>query len=177
MEKQISREEIYSGKIIRVVRDKVEVDGGGRAFREVVYHNGGVCIALRDEDAFFMVRQYRYALGTEMLEFPAGKIEKGENPDEAILREVQEETGYTVKNLKKYPPIIPTCGYCTEKIHLYYGIADQKVGQHFDPDERIVLEKHTLKEIREMIASGQIDDSKTIALMYHLETEETDVEL
>ncbi|MBQ6126368.1 MAG: NUDIX hydrolase [Erysipelotrichaceae bacterium] len=175
MEKQINREEIYNGKVIHVVRDEVELDDGNRAYREVVLHNGGVCIALRNGDSFYMVRQYRYSLGKEMLEFPAGKIEKGEDPDEAIVREVQEETGYTVKNLRKYPPIIPTCGYGSERIHLYYGIADQKVGQHFDPDERIELEKYTLKQIREMIASGQIDDSKTIALMYHLETEGIDV--
>ena len=101
MEKQISREEIYNGKVIHVVRDEVELDDGNRAYREVVLHNGGVCIALRNGDYFYMVRQYRYSLGKEMLEFPAGKIEKGEDPDEAIVREVQEETGYTVKNLKK----------------------------------------------------------------------------
>ena len=134
-------------------------------------HNGGVCIALRNKDRYYMVRQYRYALGKEMLEFPAGKIEKGEDPDEAIVREVQEETGYTVKELKKYPPIIPTCGYCTERIHLYSGIADQNVGQHFDPDERIELEQYTLEQIREMIDTGLIDDGKTIALAYHLEKE------
>lgn len=169
MERQVSREEIYQGKVIRVVKDEVELDDGSRAYREVVLHNGGVCIALREEDKFYMVRQYRYSLGREMWEFPAGKIEKGEDPKEAILRETEEETGYRVSGLTSLGHIIPTCGYCSEKIRLYYGEAGEKVGQHFDRDERIELKKFSFKEIREMIASGQIDDSKTIALMYRME--------
>ena len=75
MEKQIERETVYDGKIIRVYKDEVELDDGSRAMREIVQHNGGVCIALKHGDVYYMVRQYRYALGREMLEFPAGKIE------------------------------------------------------------------------------------------------------
>ena len=131
MEKQISREEIYNGKVIHVVKDEVELDDGTRSIREVVLHNGGACIALKNEGKYYMVSQYRYSLGKEMLEFPAGKIEKGEDPDETILREAVEETGYSVKNIKKLGSIIPTCGYCSERIHLYYGEADEKIGQLF----------------------------------------------
>lgn len=169
MEKQIKREEIYQGKVIHVVKDEVELDDGSRSMREVVLHNGGVCIALKDNDTYYMVKQYRYALGKEMLEFPAGKIEKGEDPEEAILREAEEETGYRVRGLRSLGHIIPTCGYCSEKIYLYYGESGERVGQHFDTDERIDLLKYTGKQIRDMIASGEIDDSKTIALMYRLE--------
>ena len=174
MEKQLSREEIYKGKVIHVVKDKVLIDDGSHALREVVLHNGGASIALKKDGAYYMVRQYRYALGKEMLEFPAGKIEIGEDPDSTILREAQEEAGYTVKNLKKLGTIIPTCGYCTERIHLYYGEADERVGQHFDADERIDLKLYTLSEIKKMIASGEIDDAKTIAIVYHLEAQGID---
>ena len=104
----------------------------------------------------------------------SGKIEKGEDPDETILREAVEETGYSVKNIKKLGSIIPTCGYCSERIHLYYGEADEKIGQHFDPDERIDLKRYTYKQIAEMISNGQIDDAKTIAVMYHLKNEGID---
>ena len=169
MEKQLNREKIYDGKIIRVYKDSVELDDGSSTFREVVEHNGGVCIALEKDGYFYMVSQYRYALGKQMLEFPAGKIEKGEDPDDAILREVIEETGYEADGIIKFGSIIPTCGYCTERIHLYYAKAGKKVGQHLDIDERIDLEKHTLKQIRDMILKGEIDDAKTIALMYYLE--------
>ena len=79
-----------------------------------------------------------------------------------------------MKNLKKLGSIIPTCGYCTERIHLYYGEADEKVGQHFDADERIDLKRYTLSEIKEMISNGQIDDAKTIAIVYHLEAQGID---
>ena len=168
MEKQISREEIYNGKVIHVVKDEVELDDGTRSLREVVLHNGGVCIALNKNGYYYMVKQYRYSLGKDMLEFPAGKIEKDEEPDKAILREVVEETGYEAVNVKKLGVIVPTCGYCSEKIHLYYGEAGEKVGQHFDADERIDLYKYTYKEIAEMVRNNEIDDSKTIALMYYL---------
>ena len=174
MEKQLNRKEIYSGKVIHVVKDEVEIDDGSKAIREVVIHNGGVCIALKKDDKYFMVRQYRYALGKEMLEFPAGKIEKGENPDDAILREAVEETGYSAKNIRKFDHVIPTCGYCTEKIHLYYGEADEYLGQHLDEDERINVSLYSFIEIKEMIRQGIIDDSKTIALMYRIELEGLD---
>ena len=170
MEKKLEREEIYNGKVIHVVRDRVELDDGSKAYREVVLHNGGVCIALRDNDGrYFMVRQYRYSLGREMLEFPAGKIEKGEDPHEAIMREVREETGYSAEDVVYFGSIVPTCGYCSEQIHLYHGVIGSYLGQDLDPDERIGLEKYTVEEIRQMIRNNRIDDAKTIALMYHME--------
>ena len=172
MESQIKRNEIYTGKIIHVVCDDVRLDDGSSSKREVVYHNGGACIALKDVDGkFFMVEQYRYALGKDMIEFCAGKIELGENPDETIIRETKEELGYEVKNLKKFGYIVPTCGYCSEKIYLYSGEVGKKVDRHLDKDERIDLLKFSYKEIREMIRNGEIDDAKTIALMFHLEME------
>lgn len=174
MEKQVKRENIYSGKVISVVRDDVVLDDGIKTIREVVLHNGGVCIALKDGDYYYMVRQYRYALNKEMLEFPAGKIEKNENPYDAIKREVIEETGYTAKSIKEFGYVIPTCGYCNEKIYLYFGEVDEHIGQKFDVDERLELEKYTFSQIKEMIKNGTIDDSKTIALMYHLQLEGID---
>jgi ADP-ribose pyrophosphatase len=174
MEKQIERETVYDGKIIRVYKDEVELDDGSRAMREIVQHNGGVCIALKHGDVYYMVKQYRYALGREMLEFPAGKIEKGEDPLEAIYRETEEETGYKAEHLCEMGHVIPTCGYCTEKIYLYYAEAGEEVGQHLDRDERIDLYTYTFKEIKEMIANGTINDSKTIALAYRIEMEGLD---
>ena len=174
MEKQVKRETIYDGKVIRVYKDEVELDDGTRSLREIVQHNGGVCIALKKDGRYFVVEQYRYALGRDMLELPAGKIEKGEDPLFAILREVEEETGYKAENLKEMGYVIPTCGYCTEKIYLYYGEAGEEVGQHFDRDERIELKQYTFKELKEMIKDGKINDSKTIALVLRIEMEGLD---
>lgn len=170
MEKQIKREEIYKGKVVSLVVDEVELDNNVIAKREIVLHNGGACIALKDNDGkYLMVRQYRYVHQKEMLEFCAGKLEKGETPDQAIVRETEEELGYTAKNIKSFGYIIPTCGFCAEKIYLYYGEVDKKTSQNFDEDECINVEKYSYQEIKDMIKNKIIDDAKTIAIMYQLE--------
>lgn len=169
MEKQISRKEIYSGKVIHVVLDDIKTADNKDAKREVVIHNGGACIAIKDKDSkYFMVKQYRYPLETDMLEFCAGKIEKGEDPDNTVLREAEEEVGCTIKNLHKFGYIVPTCGYSSEKIYLYYGEVDTYVNQHFDEDEMINTYKFTFEEIEEMIINGTINDAKTIGIVYHM---------
>lgn len=177
MEKQKSRKEIYSGKIIHVVCDDIVLDDGSQAKREVVYHKGGVCIALKDlsDNKFYLVRQYRYALQADMIEFCAGKIEENENPDVAIIRECIEELGIKPKNIKKLNYMVPTCGYSSEKIYLYYAEKGEEIGQHLDKDERIEIIKLSYKEIQEMIKTGQIVDGKTIALMQRLEMEGNNV--
>lgn len=170
MEKQIKRQKIYDGHVISLVVDEVGLDDGSKALREVVLHNGGVCIALRDDDhKFFMVKQYRYAQKQEMLEFCAGKIDKNEECDLAVLRECSEELGFEAKNIRYFGYIAPTCGYVSERIYLYYGEKGKEVGQHLDKDERIEPLKYSFVEIKEMIKNGEISDAKTIALMYHLE--------
>ena len=164
MEKQISRKEIYDGKVIHVVCDDIVTDDNIEAKREVVLHNGGACIALKDESdgKYFLVKQYRYCHEKEMLEFCAGKIEKGENPDETIIREAEEELGYEVKDVVKLGYMIPTCGYSSEKIYLYFGKAARKVKQHFDEDEFINVCTLTMEEAMEKIRSGEICDAKSI---------------
>ena len=170
MEKLIKRKEVYNGKVIKVVVDDVCLDDGVKTIREVVLHNGGACIAIKDSDGkYFMVKQYRYAQSKEMLEFCAGKIEKDENPDDAVIREAKEETGCIVKNVKKFGYIVPTCGYSSEKIYLYYAEVDKKVNQHLDIDERINTYKYSLEDIKKMVLDGTICDSKTIALLYYIE--------
>lgn len=170
MEKQVKRKEIYDGKVIKVVVDDIELNDGRPAKREIVMHNGGACIALKDIDGkYLMVKQYRYAHQIDMLEFCAGKIEIGEKPDSTIVREVQEELGYTAKNIKSFGYIIPTCGYSSERIYLYYGEVDKKVNQHFDEDEYMETYKYSFNEIKDMIKNNVITDAKTIAVMYQLE--------
>lgn len=171
MEKLLKRKNIYKGKILDLNVDDILIDEKDKSFREVVLHNGGVCIALKDlkDNKFFLVKQYRYVQNKEMLEFCAGKIEKDEDVDEAIKREAIEELGYEVKNLKSLGQMIPTCAYSSEKIYLYYGETKEYVGTNYDDDERINVFKYSFEEIKELIKEGIIDDGKTIALMYKLE--------
>lgn len=169
MEKTKSSKLIYSGKIISVYKDEVLLDNGVLANREIVKHQRGVSIAIKDSDGlFYMVKQYRYAFKKDMIEFCAGKVEDDENVDEAVIRECKEELGVEPINVKKLGVMIPTCGFCTEELHLYYGEVGNIIKQNLDEDEELTIHKFSLKEINDMIESGKIDDSKTIATMYYL---------
>lgn len=174
MEKTKNINIIYKGKVVTLSVDDVLLDDGRLAKREVVIHRGGCCIALRDskDNKYYCVRQYRYALKDEMLEFCAGKVENNEEPIITVQRECEEELGFSVKNLKAYGYIAPSCGYTSEKIFLFSGDIDQKVGTHFDEDENIKPEKYSLAELNHKVSTGEIYDSKTIALLYYLNKEE-----
>lgn len=173
MEKFVSRENIYNGKVINVVKDEILINDSQKSYREVVLHNGGACIALKNKEGkYLLVKQYRYAQQDYMYEFCAGKLEKDEDPLEAIKREAIEETGYEAKNIKQYPFMAPTCGYCAEKIYLFSGEVDAFKGQKFDDDENVEIVELSLKEIVEMIDDGRIYDAKTICIVYHLLKEE-----
>ena len=110
-----------------------------------------------------------YTRAQLLQDIDAGKIEKGENPDETIIREAEEELGYEVKDVVKLGYMIPTCGYSSEKIYLYFGKAARKVKQHFDEDEFINVYKYSFDELKKMVIDGTLDDGKTIALMYKIE--------
>ena len=169
MEKTLETKRIYDGKILNVRKDKVLLDNNNTSYREIVEHNGGSAIALKNqENKYYMVKQYRYAQKCDVLEFIAGKLEKDEDPYDAIVREVVEESGYSAKNIQSFGYIIPTGGYSEEKIYLYYGEVDQHLGQNLDEDENLELFTYSLDEIETMIKNGQIQDGKTIALVYHL---------
>ena len=94
-ERKLSSTEIFRGRVFRVTEDQVLLENNKQASREVVHHNGGVCVAALDkDDNLLFVRQFRYALGEEVLELPAGKREKGEDPELCGIRELEEETTF-----------------------------------------------------------------------------------
>lgn len=97
-----------------------------------------------------------------MLEIPAGKLEYGEDPYNAAMRELEEETGYTCEKLVKLTEIYPTPGYCNEVIHIYYADNLKKGTQNLDEDEFLSVEEYTMEELLEKIKNGEIIDSKTI---------------
>ena len=112
MEKRIKSERIYDGKIINVRKDTVVLPNNRETLREVIEHPGGVAIALEDDDGkFFMVNQFRYGPQMELVEFPAGKKEKGEDSLTTAKREIIEETGYSGKDFIYLGKIIPTGAY------------------------------------------------------------------
>ena len=169
MEKKISSQVVYDGKIIKVYQDKVECPNGKIASREVVRHHGGVGIVGVINNKILLVKQYRYAYTQDLLEIPAGKLEKGEDAYQAGLRELEEETGYSCKDLTLITQMYPTVGYCDEIIHIYQGHDLFKVDNPLqcDDDEFINIIEVDIDEAYQMVLNQEIHDSKTIiAIMY-----------
>lgn len=163
-EKKLDSKEIFDGVVFRVTVDRVELENGQAARREVVHHTGGAGIlALNERGEIAMVRQYRYAVGQEMLEIPAGKIEAGEDPKQAAYRELQEETGYAAGDFQDFGRVVPTCAYCSEIIYLFLAKDLKPVGQHLDQDEFLSVFWLDFEEAVKKVLSGEIFDSKTVA--------------
>lgn len=135
-ERQLSRETIYEGKILHIYRDDVLLPNGRTSVREVAEHPGGVAIVALDEnDNVLTVKQYRYVFSRVLEEIPAGKLERGEDPDEAALRELKEETGATPKRMTNLGKLIVSPGCYSEVLHLYLAEGLTFGAQHPDEDE------------------------------------------
>jgi ADP-ribose pyrophosphatase len=163
VEKLVSRESIYNGRVLKITKDTIEMPGGKPATREVVHHPGAVAIvALNHEGKLLMVRQFRYATGRSLLEIPAGTLNPGEDPDVCAVRELQEETGYKPGHLEKLGGIFPAPGYTSEFIHLYIATDLTESRLEMDEDELIEVETYTLPEVFAKIQSAEIADAKSI---------------
>lgn len=165
-EKTINKNYIYKGRIINVRRDDAELPNGEPCTREVVEHNGGVCVAaLTEDDELLFVRQFRYPYMEVIPELPAGKLELGEDPFESGKRELEEETGYVAQEYRDMGKFYPSPGYCGEIIHLYAAKDLTPTHQHLDEDEFLSVEKIPLNEAFEMVLENKIRDGKTQALV------------
>lgn len=163
IEEKIDGEEIFSGHVIRVCKDHVRLPNGSEGVREIIRHRGAVCIVPVDNDGYvYMVRQFRYAVGKELLELPAGKLEKNEDILEAAKRELPEETGLSASKWTSLGEMYAAVGYSDEVIYVY--LAEQlEFGEvHPDDDEFIDVEKFKLEDLSGMIMDGRIRDSKTV---------------
>ena len=161
-EKTLKSEKIYEGAIINMRRDKVTVQGG-TSYREIIEHNGGAVIAVLTEDRkLVMVRQYRKPADKVMLEVPAGKIDPGEMPLEAAVRELKEETGYTASKVEFLTEFYPSVGYSEERLYLYLCTGLTPGETCFDENEAIEIEEIDLDRLFKMAMSGELDDAKTI---------------
>lgn len=163
-EEMVSQETVYQGIIVNVRRDKAKLPDGRLTNREVVEHPGGVAIfAMDDQDRVALVRQYRYPMGEIVLELPAGKLEKGEDPFEAAKRELGEECGLTADHYTPLGEFYPTVGYDTEIIYMWVATGLHTTQMHLDDDEFLTPDRIPLAKAYEMVMSGEIKDGKTIA--------------
>ncbi|MDY3926609.1 MAG: NUDIX hydrolase [Anaerotignum sp.] len=158
----------HEGKIVKITVDKLRMPDGSEAYRETVIRgkNAAAVLAVDNDGSLIFVRQYRHAFGEMLLEIPAGVLEDGEEPEEGVLRELEEETGKKAETLEFLCEMYPTVGYCTEKIQLFIATDLTEGQQKLDADEFLEIEKYTPEEAVEMIYKGQIKDGKTIAAIF-----------
>jgi ADP-ribose pyrophosphatase len=162
-EKFLDSKVVFEGNLLNVFTDKVELPNGKAASREYIKHPGAVAVVpITQEGKIVLVRQYRYPIGKVLLEVPAGKLDKGEEPDACALRELEEETGYVAKNIKKMASIYTTPGFTDEIIHLYIAENLSLSNPHPDEDEFLDVEIYSKEEVKTMIADGKINDAKSM---------------
>ena len=168
-EKTLSTAIKFTGRIIRVIHDHIELPNGILSMRELVDHPGGVCVAAVNENGeLLLVEQYRYAFKTELIEFPAGKLEPGEDPLEAAKRELIEETGYAADVMLSLGEVWPSVGYLTERIYLYYAPDTHFVGQKLDDQEFLNVKTYSYEQLMLMAQHHLINDGKTLALLLRM---------
>lgn len=163
--KRLDRELVYHGSIVDFYKDTIQIPNGNVVKWDFIKHKGAAAIVpVTKEGKLLMVRQYRNALDRETLEIPAGGLNGSEEPTKtAAIRELEEETGYRTEDAELLLTIRTTVAFCDEKIDIYVTQELEKSRQNLDEDEFIHVEAYTVAELEEMIYSGKIEDSKTIA--------------
>ena len=161
-EKTLSTKTLYSGKVVTLELSEAELPNGNNALREVVRHPGGAAVLLVNDGKILLERQFRFPYNKVIWEIPAGKLNKGENPEHAARRELEEETGYRAEKLERLVEVYPSPGYTDEIIYVFKADAATLEKQHLDDDEFVNAEFVEIPRIEEMIESGEICDAKTI---------------
>jgi len=162
-ETKISSEQKFSGRLIDLYLDQVELPNGEKTTREWIDHPGAVClIPILPDGKICLIRQFRYGPGEEFIEIPAGKLDAGEAPLDCAYRELEEETGYRTNKLTFLTNIYPAIGFSNEKMWMY--LAEDLVAStnNLDKDEFLELLPTPLDEALEWVWSGKITDVKTI---------------
>lgn len=161
-EKQISSNQVYNGKLLKIFMDEVELENGNVASREYVKHPGGACVAaLNENNEIFFVRQFRYPYGKVVLELPAGKLDPNEPPLKTAIRELREETGMTTNEMISLGELYPSPGYTDEIIYLFACRVESEGEKDLDDDEFLEVESMPLKDAVSMVLENKILDSKS----------------
>jgi|YelNatPaOPRAMG01_1025707.scaffolds.fasta_scaffold02358_14 ADP-ribose pyrophosphatase len=169
--KTLKSDLIYSGRVISLVKDTVLLPSGRTAVREKVTHRGSVGILPVLEDGrLVLIKQFRYVIGSDLLEIPAGTVEEGESPEKCAARELLEETGYHVGKLTPLTAFYLAPGYSNEFMWLFMATELEAGDMKPMPDESIEVKRIDLDEALQLIRSGEIRDVKTICaiLLYAL---------
>lgn len=171
--KLLKSEILYKGKVFDHQVDEIEYESGNKGIREIAIHPGGaVVVPIKDDGRIIFVKQFRYPLQKTLIELPAGKLDKGEDPLVCAIRELEEETGYKAKEIIKLGEIYTAPGYCTEVLHIYsaFGLV---AGNHNREEGEHGMEilEFSISEIEKMIRNGDITDAKTIVGIHYLKNQ------
>jgi len=170
-EKTLASQLIYDGRAVKLRVDTVQMPSGRQTTREIVEHSDCVVIVAIDaDDNILFVKQFRKPVEKELLEIPAGGIDPGEEPEDAVRRELREETGYMPRKLRRLGGFYSTPGYCSEYLYLYLATDLIPSQLHAEDTEEISLVRLPIAQIPGLIASGSLCDAKSIAgLLTYLE--------
>ena len=164
----LQRREVYGGKIVDLIVDRIELDGEPH-IREVVRHPGGVVVLGETEDRRIpFVRQLRYPMNQVLLELPAGKIDPGEDPAVTAAREMEEETGFRPREMQHVLSFYSSPGFCDELLHLFYSNRLLETTPNHEEDEEITIEFHSLDQALRQAFEGEIIDAKTLVALFWL---------
>lgn len=170
--KRVRRELAYEGTILNVYKDYMEFANGNSAQWDFIHHDGAAAVVpVMDDGRILMVKQFRNALERDTLEIPAGKLDDPKEPGLVCAsRELEEETGYRSEKLEWLITLRTTVAFCDEKIEIFVARDLIPSRQHLDEDEYVDVKAYTIDELKEMIFSGKIEDSKTMAAILAYES-------
>jgi ADP-ribose pyrophosphatase len=159
----ISSEIVYEGKFINVEKRKYRLCDGKDAQRDIVVHpEACAVVALDSAGDIYLVEQFRAAFDKTMLEIPAGKLDPGESSMDALVRELEEETGLRAGKFTHLASIAVSPGFCTEVIHIYLAEDLIEGDTNPDDDEHLLVSKMNLVDAKKAVSEGTFRDAKTI---------------
>lgn len=164
---KMSHKLVYKGHIVDFYEDVMKLANDNIVKWDYIQHNGAAGIVPYDNDnKIIMVRQYRIGTDKEILEIPAGGINKGEDPYTAAVRELTEETGYKAEEVGHLIDVHSAPAYTSECVYIYYAKGLYKAERNLDADEIIDVKKYDIDTLIDMIMNGEITDGKTIAALF-----------
>ncbi|MFC1872169.1 NUDIX hydrolase [Chloroflexota bacterium] len=168
-EETIRTSHVFSGRAIRLRVDTI-LEKGRETTREIVEHDECVAVVAEDNNGdILLVRQFRKAIEKELLEIPAGGIDPGEGAPAAVIREMQEETGYKPARVVRLAGFYLSPGFSNEYLHLYLATELTESRLYAEDTDGIKIVRVPPDDIHALLTSGEVEDAKTIAgLLYYL---------